>query len=394
MGFTTPSPVSSVASETRTSERFVGQLASCSSAAWPTAVVVDGAHPRRRFDHSTGGIFVAALGPVVYVYFRRRRRSQIRSRWHARAKRAARLAVDEVGLDGPQATIQTPETLYELLGVAADAAPAEVKKAYHEKMKICHPDIVGEEGEEMCMLLNDAYDVLRDPESRHAYNEKIRARHATVRRLAGASPDLGPVWPWKAKAYRGRSRPEWIGQPYSRSLYHRVDPEERGEQWDAQRFLFVDEWSCIACRNCCDVAPKTFCIDADAGRARVYAQWGNGEDYLQYALESCPVDCIHWVGREELQALEHSTRNGLYEQGYELPCPMAARQGKRDSRKLNPFQLASAFMAKMKAEEELAKEAAAGLAGSFAASASKVRERISTAFARLSKSLQLEGWAR
>lgn len=47
--------------------------------------------------------------------------------------------------------------------------------------------------------------------------------------------------------------------------------------------VFVDEWTCIACRNCCDVAPRTFCIDADAGRARVFAQWGNGEELLDYA---------------------------------------------------------------------------------------------------------------
>ena len=38
---------------------------------------------------------------------------------------------------------------------------------------------------------------------------------------------------------------------------------------------------------------------------QVFAQWLNVEDDLQAAVESCPVDCIHWVERDQLPVLEH-----------------------------------------------------------------------------------------
>lgn len=41
------------------------------------------------------------------------------------------------------------------------------------------------------------------------------------------------------------------------------------------------------------------------GAPQVFAQWLNKEDDLQAAVESCPVDCIHWVERDQLPVLEH-----------------------------------------------------------------------------------------
>lgn len=32
----------------------------------------------------------------------------------------------------------------------------------------------------------------------------------------------------------------------------------------------------------CDVAPQTFCIQNDNGRANVYTQWGNSEDLRHF----------------------------------------------------------------------------------------------------------------
>ena len=40
-------------------------------------------------------------------------------------------------------------------------------------------------------------------------------------------------------------------------------------------------------------------------RARVYQQWGDRKSQVQTAIETCPVDCIHYVGFEELQRLEN-----------------------------------------------------------------------------------------
>ncbi|TQE05535.1 hypothetical protein C1H46_008870 [Malus baccata] len=53
---------------------------------------------------------------------------------------------------------------------------------------------------------------------------------------------------------------------------------------------FVDEFSCIGCKNCASVAPDVFGIEEDFGRARV------------------PVDCIHWTSAAQLSLLKDEMR--------------------------------------------------------------------------------------
>lgn len=49
---------------------------------------------------------------------------------------------------------------YELLGVDDDANMSEVKSAYRQLAKECHPDRMGENGHDVCVLLNEAYHTL------------------------------------------------------------------------------------------------------------------------------------------------------------------------------------------------------------------------------------------
>lgn len=64
---------------------------------------------------------------------------------------------------------------YELLGVKQNATGAEIKKAYREKAKKLHPDIVGTAGADEMRKLISAYEVLSSPERRYEY-DKIYAR--------------------------------------------------------------------------------------------------------------------------------------------------------------------------------------------------------------------------
>ncbi len=41
------------------------------------------------------------------------------------------------------------------------------------------------------------------------------------------------------------------------------------------------------------VAQSTFFMEPEHGRARVFQQWGDDEETVQIAIETCPVDCIH-----------------------------------------------------------------------------------------------------
>jgi len=61
---------------------------------------------------------------------------------------------------------------YEVLGVARDASQADVKKAFRKLARVHHPDVAKDKStaEEKFKEINEAYEVLSDPEKRKKYD--------------------------------------------------------------------------------------------------------------------------------------------------------------------------------------------------------------------------------
>lgn len=88
-----------------------------------------------------------------------------------------------------------------------------------------------------------------------------------------------------------------------------VDTDEETGDPIRSQMVYVDEHACIGCYNCATVAQSTFFMEQDLGRARVFQQWGDDDETVQIAIETCPVDCIHYVPYDELKKLEIGRRD-------------------------------------------------------------------------------------
>ncbi|MFH0809277.1 MAG: ferredoxin [Pseudomonadota bacterium] len=56
----------------------------------------------------------------------------------------------------------------------------------------------------------------------------------------------------------------------------------------------IDADVCIACGTCQEICPETFQVNDTAGHAEVINPSGCPEETLREAMDSCPVQCIHW----------------------------------------------------------------------------------------------------
>ncbi|OMO83870.1 3Fe-4S ferredoxin [Corchorus capsularis] len=200
-----------------------------------------------------------------------------RSSWKAMVKRGASWSLMghggkrkgcgrvKVAIGDSASTDSLADDYYAVLGLLPDATPEEIKKAYYNCMKACHPDLSGNDPEttNFCTFINEVYGVLSDPVQRMVYDEI----HGYA--LTAINPFMD-------------------------------DSATRDH-------VFVDEFSCIGCKNCANVASDVFRIEEDFGRARVHSQCGNPE-LVQQAIDTCPVDCIHWTSAAQLSLLEDEMR--------------------------------------------------------------------------------------
>ncbi len=60
------------------------------------------------------------------------------------------------------------------------------------------------------------------------------------------------------------------------------------------RRVYIDEDECIGCGTCEEICEEVFRLNEDTEKAEVIKPEGGPEELIQEAIDSCPVECIHW----------------------------------------------------------------------------------------------------
>jgi len=129
---------------------------------------------------------------------------------------------------------------YEILGVDEDATEEEIKKAFINKVKKTHPDHNDHpNAAQQFQQLKEAYDVLRDPESREQYDSDGTA---TGGGQAGTGPDgsdkttSSDATHWKDNI-RGSPEAEYIWENKTDRVGEPAPPTSTGDRQSLQRIL-------------------------------------------------------------------------------------------------------------------------------------------------------------
>ncbi|GAQ89973.1 Molecular chaperone (DnaJ superfamily) [Klebsormidium nitens] len=219
-------------------------------------------YDKRSFQHYAG----AQAGRFPHGM---KTRDNLNCRRHVRGRKGTTTAAFDGYDQGTEIDIlgeTIAEDFYSVLGLSPEASGSQIRKAYYGMMKECHPDLTGEHPDStaFCKFINEVYEVLSDPDQRAIYDE-INGFTLTSQ------------------------------NPFFNTTLERDQ-------------AFVDEFSCIGCKNCANCAPQTFDIEPEHGRARVMDQAGEAPELVQEAIDTCPVSCIHWVTLPQLTLLEDEMR--------------------------------------------------------------------------------------
>ena len=58
--------------------------------------------------------------------------------------------------------------------------------------------------------------------------------------------------------------------------------------------VFINKDECIGCETCVELCSDVFAFNEEEEKAEVILPEGGPEECIEEAIESCPVECIHW----------------------------------------------------------------------------------------------------
>jgi molecular chaperone DnaJ len=117
-----------------------------------------------------------------------------------------------------------PTDYYTVLGVAREASDTDIKRAYRQLARRHHPDVAKDKAgaESRFKEINEAYEILSDPEKRQRYD---RFGHAGVNGAAsGAGPGFGPFGGFSSADGFGDLFDMFFGQSRSATQQRQTGP--------------------------------------------------------------------------------------------------------------------------------------------------------------------------
>ena len=75
--------------------------------------------------------------------------------------------------------MQLPD-YYAILGVMPTATPNDIKQAYRQLARLHHPDLAQQQQDSRIKRINEAYNVLGDPQKRAAYNALLLEEYQRI----------------------------------------------------------------------------------------------------------------------------------------------------------------------------------------------------------------------
>jgi hypothetical protein len=183
---------------------------------------------------------------------------------------------------------------YATLQVHPKASDVVIAKAYRELCKLYHPDAGG--SFDQMRRLNEAYEVLRDPERRRAYDLQCgrlswhRKRQAATK-AAPRRPDVGLPW-WEPSDFNRPIR--WANELRPQRIYPFERPRHPLDKPFDQRYGRVVE--CASCQ-----AQVLVVFKPDTPRWKQGIHWIDDHHCRQCGHHAACYECSHAETRSALE---------------------------------------------------------------------------------------------
>ncbi|NLN76618.1 MAG: DnaJ domain-containing protein [Armatimonadetes bacterium] len=175
--------------------------------------------------------------------------------------------------------MKVTRTHYEVLGLTRNATASQIKLRYRELVRKHHPDVAKDKAtsHRLFLQINDAYEVLRDPVRRKAYDESLTLDEVLKARRAERS---------RATTAKTTDQKRSVRPPHA--------PRNIAQLLKDARFAFIQKRLTAAsdlCREALRIDPRNaraFAILGDVRRAQ-----GNIDSaikYYNYAIQFDPAD--------------------------------------------------------------------------------------------------------